>query len=41
MCGCEICISTSMMKSELNSWRSMKIEKLISVSKISQNPGNC
>ena len=35
MCSCGICISTSMIQSELNAWRSRNVEKLRSVSEIS------
>ena len=28
MCGCEICVPTSMMQCELNFWRSRHIAKL-------------
>ena len=31
-CGCKICIYASMMKYELNTWVSINIEKLRSVS---------
>ena len=37
MCGCEIFISASMIKSELNAWISSQIEKLRSVSERSNS----
>ena len=37
MCGCEICIYEYMIKYELNQWISRHIEKLRSVSEISNS----
>ena len=37
MCGCEICISESMIQCELNPHRSRNMEKLISYSEISHS----
>ena len=34
MCSCGICLSTSMIQSELNAWRSRIVEKLRFISEI-------